>query len=151
MRTVITEHSGYPAAPLSDDEMVRLSDEWLQDKELNLRFSVLLYELVCTIPAVAEVVQELSNEVWNAHGINTRPNPPPGNFQLAPETVNDNPGLTCPPHASFSVEFRKRQYEFVCHYCSRVYDRMSRARDCQYHDRGLNPYQCEGACGHDMW
>jgi hypothetical protein len=151
MRTVITRPWNYPDKPLSDDEMVRLSDEWFQDEELNLRFSLLLYELERTIPAVAEIVQELSNEVWNAHGIDTRPNLPHGNFQLAPETVEDNPVITWPPRTSFPVEFRKRQYEIVCHYCSKVYDRMTRARDCQYHDCGLTPYQCAGACGYGAW
>jgi hypothetical protein len=154
MRTVIPGPSSYPAAPLSEDEMVRLSDEWFQDEELNLRFSLLLYELVCAIPAVAEIVQELSNEVWNVHGIvtlNPWPNLPPGSPQLAPGTVEDNPGINWPPPASFSVEFRKRQYEFVCHYCNKVYDRMARARDCQYHDRKLTPYQCAGACGYSTW
>lgn len=35
----------------------------------------------------------------------------------------------------------------MCVVCGHRYDRVQRARDCAYRDRGLKPYACDGQCG----
>jgi hypothetical protein len=111
---------------------------------------------VCTDPVVAKTVQELSNEVW---GVQYTPSPNnqsayifPSlkNTQPAPVGMDDHP-VMARPGASFPVGFRQFRYEFPCDFCGKVYDRVNRARDCQYHDQKLTPYQCGGFCGHNMW
>jgi len=52
------------AVGLSDEEIVRLTDQLLLDEELNIHGPPLLSELACTIPVVAEIVEGLTMEAW---------------------------------------------------------------------------------------
>ena len=63
----------------------------------------------------------------------------PGTFIPVPPTLT--PILSGP---------RQHRQDFTCIQCGTTYDRRSRARDCQYQDRGETPYQCRGSCG-DIW
>ena len=50
---------------LSDEEIVRITDELLLDEELNTQCPKLLEELASTIPAIAESVKALSRAASN--------------------------------------------------------------------------------------
>jgi len=50
---------------LSDDEIVRLSDEWLPEKAITLHFSALCDEFASAIPVVAESIEDLSRKAYD--------------------------------------------------------------------------------------
>jgi hypothetical protein len=50
---------------LSDDEMARLSDEWLSDETIFLHFSALYDELASAIPVIAESVEDISKYAYD--------------------------------------------------------------------------------------
>jgi len=65
--TITPPTSTIPVAPvgLSDEEIVRITDELLLDEELNVQCPKLLEELASTIPAIAESVEALTREARN--------------------------------------------------------------------------------------
>jgi hypothetical protein len=146
---------------LSDDEMVRLSDEWLSDDAISLHFSALCDELASAIPVIAESIEDISKMAYDMSRIfpNTKnrkedeivllgtsrtPCRPLGNEEQNPSTITQ---VQIDPFPAYSQGRR----EFKCIKCRRVYDRATRARDCANQDLGLTPYQCKGACGDVNW
>jgi hypothetical protein len=147
---------------LADDNRGRLWSKTYGDGELNNQDSQILEELSRTIPAVAESLEEfqrVASWVLPCAAIIDNPNmgcqyalsEDPRNARIDRGPMGVATFAASPSRvATYTPQLRHR-HEFTCALCGSSYDRMTRARDCQYRDLGLRPYQCEGKCGDSSW
>jgi hypothetical protein len=146
---------------LSDDEIVRLSDKWLEDEQITLHFSALYDEFASSIPVVAESVEALSRKAYDMPHIFPSISNCKEYERISLETSralhrglrNDKRNSSTITHAQIDAvpSYSEGRREFSCTKCRRAHDRASRARDCANQDLGLTPYQCRGACGDTNW
>lgn len=71
--------------------------------------------------------------------------------QESAEIVGWPSTIAIPSSHALPVVNQDYRQDYSCPQCGKTYDRRSRARDCQYQDLGITPYQCAGYCGDIRW